>query len=54
MVQWITENWAVITTVILAVIRFAESIAELTRTEKDDEWVAKIKKILANFFTFGS
>jgi len=52
--QWIQENWAIITTVILAVIRFAESIAELTPSQRDDEIIAKIKAILGNFFTLGT
>lgn len=50
--EWITKNWVALTAIILAVIRFAESIAELTPTEKDDKLVAKVKSILKNFITF--
>lgn len=47
--EWITSNWEVIGIALLAVLRAAESIAELTPTDKDNKVVAVIR----NFFTFG-
>ena len=51
--QWIKENWAELTAIVLAVLRLAESIAEMTPSEKDDKVVAQVKAILKHFFSFG-
>ena len=46
---WITENWISITAIALTFLRFAESIAAVTKTDKDNKVIATIKE----FFRFG-
>lgn len=47
--DWIKEAWPVITTIFFAALRFAESIAVVTKTDKDNKLIATFKE----FFRFG-
>jgi len=49
-IQWCQDNWAVITTVVLLVVRIIESIIQATATDADDKIWAKVKKIIGIFF----
>lgn len=46
---WITTNWVALSAILLALLRLAESIAVVTKTEKDNQVIATIKE----FFRFG-
>ena len=52
--DWITKHWAEIGLVLVGAVRLAESIAKLTPSQKDDKIVAKIKAVVAKFFSFGA
>jgi len=47
--SWISSHWAELTAVLLTVLRVAESIANLTPTDRDNKIIATIKE----FFRFG-
>lgn len=46
--NWGKDNWPAIMAALLLGLRFAESIAQLTPTDKDNKLIATIK----NFFKF--
>jgi hypothetical protein len=48
--DWITQNWAVITTVVLVAVRVIESIVQATPGTADDNIWAIVKKVIAVFF----
>ena len=48
--EWITANWAVITSVVLVLVRVIESVIQATATTKDDAIWAVIKKVIGIFF----
>ena len=47
--EFITNNWVAISAVLLAALRLAESVAVITKTDKDNKIIATIKE----FFRFG-
>ena len=48
-VKWFQENWVAISASLLLLLRFAESVAAITPTDKDNKIIAAIKE----FFRFG-
>ena len=46
---WITSNWVAISAILLAALRLAESVAAVTKTDKDNKVIATVKE----FFHFG-
>ena len=48
-VKWFQENWVAISASLLLLLRFAESVAAITPTDKDNKIIATIKEI----FRFG-
>jgi len=48
--EWITANWAIITTVVLVAVRVIESIVQATPGTADDNIWAMVKKVIGCFF----
>ncbi len=48
--QWLQENWALLTTCVLVAVRVVESVIQATASTKDDEIWAVIKKVIGIFF----
>lgn len=48
--QWIQDNWALITTCVLLAVRVVESVVQATATDKDDKLWSVIKKVIGIFF----
>ncbi len=44
--NFITENWEGIVAALTAVVVLADKIAKLTKTTKDDEFIAKVEAAL--------
>ena len=44
--EWITENWVNITAIVGGVVTLASIIVKITPSTTDDEWLAKIVKVL--------
>ena len=47
--EWLTTNWVALSAILLTALRFAESIAAVTKTDADNKIIASIKE----FFRFG-
>ena len=48
--EWLTANWALLTTVVLLAVRVVESVVQATATTKDDAIFAVVKKVIGIFF----
>lgn len=51
MIDWILNHWVDLLAVYGAVVAICSAIVKLTPTTKDDDWWAKILKILDHFST---
>lgn len=51
MIDWILNHWVDLLAVYGAVVAICSAIVKLTPTTKDDNWWAKILKILDHFST---
>lgn len=50
MVDWIKSNWPAIGVILLALHTLLKAIADVTKTKKDDEFVAKIGAVIGYLF----
>jgi len=48
--EWIQDNWVSIGLALSAFIHFAQTVARMTPTKKDDEIVSTIGKLLNTLF----
>lgn len=44
-VSWFVENWLAVVNAVAYVVTAATAIVALTPSPKDDEWLAKIRKV---------
>lgn len=51
-IDWIYENWIVITVVITALVTAFVTIAKMTPNKEDDKWAAKISGAWYGFLKF--
>jgi len=50
MLQWVQENWVAIGVIALALHTLLKAIADVTKTKKDDEIIAKIGAVIGYLF----
>jgi hypothetical protein len=48
--EWIQAHWAELGVALLAFQNFGKSVAEMTKTDKDDKFFAKLGTMLGYFF----
>lgn len=48
--EWLNQNWGELMAAVLLALRLAESIVEMTPSQRDNEIVGKIGVVIRNFF----